>query len=116
MRQPPAPVPQTESRRTPPVQPVETREGSPAAAEPSFEISVADVDKKVLQQIWNDLCQKYPHDVPQEFSDIYLDVKSFRDNTWTFRKGNPEEYRRKLQQILSHYGVKGVHLEVAQVA
>ena len=113
MRPPPAPVPQTESRRTPPVQPVETREGSPAAAEPSFEISVADVDKKVLQQIWNDLCQKYPHDVPQEFSDIYLDVKSFRDNTWTFRKGNPEEYRRKLQQILSHYGVKGVHLEVA---
>jgi hypothetical protein len=71
------------------------------------------VDKKVLRQIWHDLCEKYPHDVPREFNDIYQDVKSFRDNTWAFRQGNPEEYRRKLEQILYLYGIEGAHMQVA---
>jgi hypothetical protein len=72
-----------------------------------------DVDKRALRRIWHDLCEKYPHDVPQEFTDIYQDVMSFRDNTWTFRQGSPEEYRRKLEQILYLYGVEGARLQVA---
>jgi Amt family ammonium transporter len=111
-RQPPALTRQPESRRTPPVRLVETR-GAPAAAGHSFTISVLDVDKKTLREIWHDLCGKYPHDVPKEFHDIYLDVISFRDNTWTFCKGNPEEYQRKLEQILYLYGVEGAHVQVA---
>jgi hypothetical protein len=89
------------------------REAPAAAEEHSFEISVLDVDKKVLRQIWHDLCEKYPHDVPKEFTDIYQDVKLFRDNTWVFHHGNPAEYQRKLEQILYLYGVEGAHLQVA---
>jgi len=119
LRQPPVVMRQPERRRTPPVRLVETRGASavreaPAAAEEhSFEISVLNVDKKVLRQIWHDLCEKYPHDVPKEFSDIYPDVKLFRDNTWVFHHGNPTEYQRKLEQILYLYGVEGAHLQVA---
>jgi hypothetical protein len=91
----------------------EMRAAPSTTEEPSFEIAVLDVDKKVLRQIWHDLCEKYPHDVPKEFLDIYPAVKSFRDNTWTFRQGNPEEYQRKLEQILYLYGVEGAHLQVA---
>jgi Amt family ammonium transporter len=116
IRQPPVLVRQPERRRTPPVRLVETRGSSAVSSsseEHAFEISVLDVDKKVLRQIWHDLCEKYPHDVPREFNDIYQDVKSFRDNTWAFRQGNPEEYRRKLEQILYLYGIEGAHMQVA---
>jgi Amt family ammonium transporter len=115
IRQPPVLPRQPESRRKLSMRLVETR-GSPAAAsveEHAFEISVLDVDKKVLRQIWHDLCAKYPHDVPKEFTDIYQDVKLFRDNTWAFRHGDPDECRRKLEQILYLYGVEGAHLQVA---
>jgi hypothetical protein len=114
LRHPPVVSRQPESRRTSPVRLVETQRSPAAAAEGhSFAISVLDVDKRALRQIWHDLCEKYPHDVPREFTDIYQDVMSFRDNTWTFRQGSPEEYRRKLEQILYLYGVEGARLQVA---
>jgi hypothetical protein len=72
-----------------------------------------DVDKRFLRALWAELCQKYPHDVPQEFADIYPNVKSFRDNVWTFRKGDADEYRQKLEQILYLHGVEEPRLRVA---
>ncbi len=112
-RRPPVLLRPPESRRTPPIRLVETRR-TPAAAEAHpFSIAVLDVDKKAVRHLWHTLCEKYPHDVPKEFSEIYPDVISFRDNTWTFRQGNAEEYRRKLEQILYLYGIEGARLQVA---
>ncbi len=113
LRQPPVLARQPERRRTPPIRLVETRSAPPVTEARAFEISAPDVDKKVLREIWHDLCEKYPRDVPKEFADIYQDVKLFRDNTWIFRQGDPAEYQRKLEQILYLYGVEGVHLQVA---
>lgn len=113
LRRPPVLPRQPESRRTPPIRLVETRRTSTGAETHSFAITVLDVDKKAVRSVWHMLCEKYPHDVPKEFSDIYPDVLSFRDNTWTFRQGNAEEYRRKLEHILYLYGIEGAHLQVA---
>jgi hypothetical protein len=74
---------------------------------------VANVEKKWLRAVWEDLCQQYPHNVPQNFKDIYDRVIAFRDNVFTFKPGDAREYRDKVANLLYLYGVAKpeVHIE-----
>jgi hypothetical protein len=84
----------------------------PASGTGPVQIAVENVDKKWLKAMWEDLCNQYPHNVPQDFKDVYQLVTSFRDNVFTFKPGDPHQYREKIANLLYLYGVENPDVRI----
>ena len=72
-----------------------------------FKISIEGIDEKWLTRWWRDLCQSDWRDVPQAFKDIYGHVSLFSEGTLYFRKGDPEGFRERIEELLALYGAHG---------
>ncbi|MBI3988557.1 MAG: hypothetical protein HY347_02955, partial [candidate division NC10 bacterium] len=83
-----------------------------ATRERPFKLVVKEVEKKVVKQIWANLCNDYPHNTPQDFNDIYPHVASVTDGVFTFRRGDPSRFKEKMEQLLYLYGVEGAVITV----
>ena len=116
----PAPVPKAAEIRTPPAAPSIRRPPIPAQPaeapfqplrrepmkEKPFKLVVKEVDKKVVKQIWEQLCYEYPQNTPPEFNEIYPYVATVGGNVFTFRKGDPYRFKEKLENLLYLHGVE----------
>ncbi|MEE9154577.1 MAG: ammonium transporter [candidate division NC10 bacterium] len=109
MRTPPRPG----TFRTPPgpgrAEPV--REAPVAAAAPTtreqpFRIVVRGVDKRALREMWQRLCHDYPN-TPQDFNEIYEHTPRFSDDAFSFKRGNPDQFRETVENLLYMHGIEG---------
>ena len=71
-----------------------------------FRIVVENVNREELRKWWEDMCYERVGDRPNEFNDIFKQLKKFHDGSFLFRKGDPDEIRRKLQLILRRFNPK----------
>jgi Amt family ammonium transporter len=99
-------------RRTPPPPPPSPARPLTLAAGGPIRLTVANVDKKWLRAVWEDLCQQYPHNVPRAFKEIYDKVTTFRDNVFVLKPGDARHYRDQLANILYQYGVENPDVRV----
>ena len=107
IRRPPVPM---EGRRQPP-KPQEVEKVVGLRQRP-FKIVVGNLDKRLLKDIWEDLCSKYPHAVPEDFAEIYPNVSRFQDDTFSFKRGDPVRFQEKVGSLLSLYGAGGAVIRV----
>ncbi|OGE21442.1 MAG: hypothetical protein A2V51_00035 [Candidatus Dadabacteria bacterium RBG_19FT_COMBO_40_33] len=77
-----------------------------------FRIVVENVNREELRKWWEDMCYERVSDRPNEFNDIFKQLKKFHDGSFLFRKGDPDEIRRKLQIVLRRFNPKfGIEVE-----
>lgn len=79
----------------------------PTTMEQPFRIVVLGVDKRVLREMWQRLCHEYPHNTPQDFNEIYEHVPRFSDDAFSFKKGNPDQFRETIENLLYVHGIEG---------
>ncbi|MFQ5882979.1 MAG: ammonium transporter [Candidatus Methylomirabilales bacterium] len=109
MRTPPRSGP---SRKPPgPPRPEPLRETNAAAAGPTtkdepFRIVVRGVDRRALREMWQRLCHDYPN-TPRDFNEMYEHVPRFGDDSFSFKKGNPDQFRETIENLLYMYGIEG---------
>jgi hypothetical protein len=65
------------------------------------------VDRRALREMWQRLCYDYPHNTPREFNEIYGHVQSFSDDAFAFRKGDPSQARKHIENLLYIHGIEG---------
>jgi Amt family ammonium transporter len=110
MRTPPRPAPSRIAPgrgRAEPVRGAPSVAAEPATMEQPFRILVRGVGKKALREMWQRLCHDYPHNTPEDFNEIYGHVQSFSDDTFTFKKGNPKQFREAIENLLYIHGIEG---------
>jgi Amt family ammonium transporter len=88
------------------------RETQPVAAgvatmDQPFRLVVGGVDKKALREMWQRLCYQYPHNTPQDFNEIYGHIQSFSDDAFAFKRGDPNQFRAKIENLLYIHGIAG---------
>ena len=71
-----------------------------------FRIIVENVSREELRKWWEDMCYERIGDRPNEFNDILKQLKKFHDGSFLFRKGDPDEMKRKLQIVLRRFNPK----------
>lgn len=71
-----------------------------------FRIVVENVNREELRKWWEDMCYERVSDRPNEFNDIFKQLKKFHDGSFLFHKGDPDEIRRKLQIVLRRFNPK----------
>ena len=71
-----------------------------------FRIVVENVSREELRRWWEDMCYERTSERPEEFNEIFKQVKKFHDGSFLFRKGDPDEMRRKLQIVLQRFNPK----------
>ena len=77
-----------------------------------FRIVVENVNREELRKWWEDMCYERVSDRPNEFNDIFKQLTKFHDGSFLFRKGDPDEIRRKLQIVLRRFNPKfGIEVE-----
>lgn len=69
-----------------------------------FIIEIDGVDKKELLSWWRELCQMDWRNAPQAFKEIYGCVSRFKEGVMTFTAGDPEEFRKKIEELLLSSG------------
>ncbi|MFQ5658273.1 MAG: hypothetical protein ACE5G5_12085, partial [Candidatus Methylomirabilales bacterium] len=79
----------------------------PTLREHPFKITVRGVDRKMLREMWQRLCYDYPHNTPQDFNEIYGSVQSFSDDSFSFKKGDPNRFRDSIENLLYLHGIEG---------
>ncbi|MFQ5849909.1 MAG: ammonium transporter [Candidatus Binatia bacterium] len=104
---PKSPSPLRETPRTSPKS-VATSVGG--FSEGPVKITVDNVDRTTIRKLWEQLCHDYPDRAPQDFKEIYNSVISFRDNTFTLKKGDARYFADKIQRILDIYGISGAEV------
>lgn len=80
--------------------------------EGSFGIEIKGVDLGWLREWWRNLCEMDWRKSPQAFKDIYGYVNRFKDGVFTFRGGNPSEFKLKLEELLTGSGVTGFEVNL----
>ncbi len=100
-RKPPGPAARAEPRGT------YAEPMSPFSKDQPFRIVVRGVDKKALREMWQRLCYEYPHNTPSEFNEIYEHVPRFSDDTFSFKKGDPNQFRESIENLLYVHGIEG---------
>jgi Amt family ammonium transporter len=78
-----------------------------------FRIVVENVNKEELRRWWEDMCYERTSERPKEFNDIFRLVKKFHDGSFLFRKGDPDEVRRKLHIVLRRFNPR-LRIEVEE--
>ncbi|GBD38437.1 Ammonium transporter NrgA [bacterium HR37] len=71
-----------------------------AVVDKPFKIVVENVSKEEIKRWWEDMCYQSTGSRPKEFNEIFRQVKKFHNGTFFFRRGNPEEAKRKLNLLL----------------
>lgn len=110
MRAPPG---STSTRRPPgPGRPEPLKETYAAGArlttrDQPFWIVVRGVDRKLLREMWQGLCHDYPHNTPGDFNEIYEHTPRFSDDSFTFKKGDANQFRKTIENLLHLYGIEG---------
>jgi Amt family ammonium transporter len=92
--------------RTEPVRAAPVSTAGPTTMEQPFRIVVRGVDRRVLRDMWQRLCHDYPN-TPRDFNELYEHVPRFSDDTFSFKKGNPDQFRETVENLLYMYGVEG---------
>jgi Amt family ammonium transporter len=90
------------------VRPVVTRE----EGERPFMIEIEGVDEGWFSSWWREMCSMDWRNTPQSFRDIYGYVSRFKDKTLSFRKGDPDEFKRRIEDLLSRSGIKNFRVRV----
>lgn len=80
--------------------------------EQPFKLVVRDVDKRAMKEVWQRLCYDYPAKTPKEFNEIYPYVVTFSEEAFTFRKGDPNRFKERVEQLLDLYGLETARVEV----
>jgi len=91
--------------------PRERREGG-ALKEKPFKLIVQEADKKAIKAVWARLCYDYPQHTPPEFNDIYPYLSTVHEGTFAFRKGDPQQFKQKIEQLLSLYGLEHANVVI----
>jgi hypothetical protein len=76
-----------------------------ALKEKPFKLVVKEADKKAMKEVWERLCYDYPQHTPQDFNDIYPHVSTVHEGTFSFRKGDPQRFKQKVENLLYMYGL-----------
>jgi Amt family ammonium transporter len=76
-----------------------------ATVEQPFRIVVRGVDRKALRDMWQRLCHDYPN-TPREFNEMYEHTPRFSDDAFSFKRGNPDQFRETVENLLYMYGVE----------
>lgn len=77
----------------------------PATKEQPFRIVVRGVDRRVLRDMWQRLCHDYPN-TPRDFNEMYEHTPRFSDDSFSFKKGNPDQFRETVENLLYMYGIE----------
>ncbi|MCZ6550062.1 MAG: ammonium transporter [candidate division NC10 bacterium] len=107
-RTPPGPG-QAEPVRGAPVAaaaPTTVAAAAPTTREQPFRIVVRGVDKRALREMWQRLCHEYPN-TPQDFNEIYEHTPRFSDDAFSFKRGNPDQFRETVENLLYMHGIEG---------
>jgi len=102
-RKPPGPEP----ARTEPLREAYAEPMSPYPKDQPFRIVVRGVDKRSLREMWQRLCHEYPHNTPPDFNEIYEHAPRFSDDYFTFKKGDPKQFRDAFENLLYVHGLDG---------
>ncbi len=70
-----------------------------------FRIVVRGVDRRALRDMWQRLCHDYPN-TPQDFNTLYEHTPRFSDDSFSFKRGNPEQFRDTVENLLYMYGIE----------
>ncbi len=79
-----------------------------------FIIEVEGVDEKWFANWWKEMCQMDWKKAPQAFKDIYRYVSRFKDRTISFMKGDPEDCRRKIVELLTNSGIQDFEVRIVK--
>ena len=79
---------------------------APTTREQPFRIVVRGVDKRALREMWQRLCHEYPN-TPQDFNEIYEHTPRFSDDAFSFKRGNPDQFRETVENLLYMHGIEG---------
>lgn len=90
------------------ISPITTREPS----EKPFTIEIEGVDISWFSSWWREMCQMDWRNAPQAFRDIYGYVSRFKDKTLSFRKGDPEEFKKRIEELLTRSGMHNFRVRV----
>lgn len=104
-RTPPGPG-RAEPLRAGPAAPTPVTSAGPATMEQPFRIVVRGVDKRVLRDMWQRLCHDYPN-TPRDFNEMYEHTPRFGDDSFSFKRGNPDGFRETVENLLYMYGIEG---------
>jgi Amt family ammonium transporter len=105
------------SRRPPVVRQMPQREPPKRHPESTFEdksfvVKIEKIDKKLLEKWWRDICTKDWRVAPDEFKEIYPNVKMFSDSELFFNRGNPNETINKIETLLQNYGFEEFEIKI----
>ena len=101
---PPAPPPPPAGKPAPPA----------VIQDRPFRIVVKNVDRREIRDIWQHLCHEYPHKTPPDFNEIYGFVQTFSDDTFAFKKGDPNAFKHKIESLLYLHGLEGAVVTVEE--
>ncbi len=82
--------------------------------EKPFTIEIEGVDKGWFSSWWREMCSMDWRSTPQGFRDIYGYVSRFKDNTLSFRKGDPDEFKKRIEDLLSRSAMQNFRVKVIQ--
>ncbi len=105
-RTPPSPGRAEPVRAAPAVMAGPTATAEPPIMEQPFKIFVQGVDKKALRDMWQRLCHDYPN-TPRDFNEMYEHTPRFSDDSFSFKRGNPDQFRETVENLLYMYGIEG---------
>ena len=107
-RTPPGPGRAEPVRAAPvaPAAPTTVAAAAPTTREQPFRIVVRGVDKRALREMWQRLCHDYPN-TPQDFNEIYEHTPRFSDDAFSFKRGNPDQFRETIENLLYMHGIEG---------
>jgi len=101
-RRPPVQYTALTSRREPPKI---SAKGIIGSDDKPFKIVIGKIDEKWLLNWWRELCKQDWRTVPQAFKDFYNDVVLFEGRAIVFKKGDPENFKEKIAELLLMSGV-----------
>jgi Amt family ammonium transporter len=78
----------------------------PTTRDQPFRIVVRGVDRKVLREMWQALCHDYPHNTPRDFNEIYEHAPRFGDDSFSFKKGDANRFRKSMENLLHVHGIE----------
>ena len=70
-----------------------------------FRIVVRGVDRRAWRDMWQRLCHDYPN-TPQDFNTLYEHTPRSSDDSFSFKRGNPEQFRDTVENLLYMYGIE----------
>jgi Amt family ammonium transporter len=89
--------------RTPP-RVISTAGQTVGAKDGPFMVEISGIDEKWLAEWWRDLCHMEWAEAPQAFKDIYGHITRFKEKVFSFMKGDPEGYSKKIRALLMDRG------------